>query len=278
MKHTLLLPFLLTISFYACSDKPGIGPNADLNDASLNSDVNADVDAPTDAGDCVPNCHWDCFGGVSCSQGKVWKVGYGAVPCCNYDDPWPFDGPECSAGELFSCPGEECQTSPTDTRYEGCFEYSFTENNDLNLLSHFFPAFCEEGFKNTGTTCENDDDCRPSADANKLRCNFNTNLCEIMDRPNPTVGYGGNCGLSEDTIVNKEIIKGETCEWCHVYESTDPACLKQACTMTCKFDEDCPEGSVCLCLGSLDSQQPFQFCVQTVERTEEARREWLNCP
>src|SRR5512143_2377515 len=72
--------------------------------------ADAALDAPRvqpDGGACVPNCHWDCFGGTECVSGLAWVNGYAPRPCCTFSDPWPGPGPVCSAFS-HACEGGAC--------------------------------------------------------------------------------------------------------------------------------------------------------------------------
>ena len=74
------------------------------------------------------------------------------------------------------------------------------------------------------------------------------------------------------------VVAGNSCEWCHAIYDTEQGCVRQACTMRCKLDEDCPEGSVCVCVDATGGYGlPSQFCVQAETRNWEARQEWLTC-
>ena len=53
---------------------------------------------------------------------------------------------------------------------------------------------------------------------------------------------------------------------------------RQARTTRCQFDEDCPEGTVCLCPYARDDI-PGQFCAAATDReTAEGRSAGLVCP
>jgi len=55
------------------------------------------------------------------------------------------------------------------------------------------------------------------------------------------------------------------------------ACVRQQCTMPCKFDEDCPSGHVCLCANSSEDRL-LQFCARAKDRTTiKGRTAGLSC-
>jgi hypothetical protein len=77
------------------------------------------------------------------------------------------------------------------------------------------------------------------------------------------------------------LAEGATCDLCHVDWDPSNGCWRQACTMACTFDEDCPEGAVCLCppAGTYDVAYPGSFCARVAGRETAAdRTAWLSCP
>ncbi len=238
-----------------------------------------DHDDGDDESECDPNCHWDCFGGVSCQEGGLHLMGFGPRPCCRYSDPWPGPGPVCSVQKLFECDGD-CAAA-WDPRYEECFAGVRNSEAGLRGLDHLFPTFCESGLKLAGDPCEEDEDCRPSADETRLACDLDSLTCVEEPRPEAPSSYGGDCGLGPEYAVDDvwdTVVAGNSCEWCHAIYDTEQGCVRQACTMRCKLDEDCPEGSVCVCVDATGGYGlPSQFCVQAETRNWEARQEWLTC-
>lgn len=93
-------------------------------DARSTTDAGADVHAlldgdarRTDGSLDAGACHWDCFGGVTCSDGGVRELYLGAVPCERWTGScgpgWPIDA-GCSLG----CREGAFGSSPTDVCVE----------------------------------------------------------------------------------------------------------------------------------------------------------------
>ncbi len=240
----------------------------------------AKKDAGQDGG-CDPDCHVDCFGGVFCEAGELWVNAFGAKPCCSWDDSdFSLD---CRFDEITSCDNGCLENVSENPRYmhvmQECFE-GIREPN-VHELAHLYPYFCEASLKLAGMTCYHDEHCRPSADENRLVCDLVVSKCVIAFRPVAPIGFGEHCGLENDRPGSYEdiVVSGVTCEWCHVLYDGKNECLRQACTIPCKLDEDCPEGSHCLCLGYIESfiDEPYQVCVRTEDYNQSSRREWLSC-
>jgi len=230
---------------------------------------------------CVPGCHWDCFGGIVCSSGKVYQLGYGPRPCCRSSDPWPGDGPICSSIVLYECEGFCVYT---DERLDLCMYVgnSFMPPRYFEFPSEFLKVFCEEGRPHApGDSCENDDDCRPAAHGEgRLRCDSESGRCIVADPVLPPEGFGGNCGLSgDDPSLRYAVVKfAPNCEICHVGNNLE-ICLEQGCTMNCAFDEDCPEGYVCVCETDQYRMEMHRICAITEDTTTpEGRASGLTCP
>jgi hypothetical protein len=118
-----------------------------------------------------------------------------------------------------------------------------------------------------GDACQDDLDCRPAAEGvARLRCE--QDKCVDDARPAPPAEYGQSCGLPDDylgTFVGEGAIEttAASCSTCQIQRSEDGACLRQACSVRCTYDEDCPAGSICLCselgVGS--------YCAAATDRT-----------
>lgn len=243
-----------------------------------------DGDAAPDEGSpgCEDGCHWDCSGGFQCwTDGHVWRIGAGAYPCCHAGDPWPYDGPTCSAGDRYTCMAG-CGTSmwSVDERYAYCFQWP-----PLQSLSQPGPSvlrlLCSEGQPHSaGDPCTADDECRPAAAsvAGGLSCDTASGHCVDRVRPPAPSDFGASCGLAPADVPYDSydhVVPGKTCSDCYVFNNG--TCLEQACTMPCEYDEDCPDGAVCLC-GTTGNGAFAQFCANATDRTGPGRRSWLSCP
>ncbi len=228
---------------------------------------------------CDPGCHWDCFGGTTCFAGDVYILGGGPRSCCHYGDPWPGTGPMCTQDSpQYVCPTPACST-PDERYYECLSRVQYFSGVPTELLR----LWCAEGAPHgPGDPCAVDQDCRPVADgaAPRLRCDSATSQCVSEARPLAPAGFGGSCGLTAADVPrasSDQAVPGVTCALCQVVADAAAGCLRQACTVPCHLDEDCPDGTVCLCAlsGGLFSQ----YCAGATDRTTTAgRTAWLSCP
>lgn len=240
-----------------------------------------DGDATSDEGSsgCDYGCHWDCSAGFQCwSDGHVWQIGLGAYPCCRIGEPWPFEGPTCGAGDVLTCTAG-CGTSmwQVDSRYAYCLQSMRLDVSPLAMVR----LLCAEGAPHvSGDPCLTDDDCRPAAASvtGGLSCDVRSGTCTDVSRPAAPPEFGASCGLMPSDVPtdpDDRVVAGKTCSYCHVVRGTD--CVEQACTMPCEYDEDCPDGAVCLCettgRGALQ-----QFCAKVTTREGSERTAWLSCP
>ncbi len=242
-------------------------------DAAPRAERQPDAPALADASPdlCKPSCHYDCFhgGGTECQKGNVYELVGGARPCCKPTDPWPDDKPICAGSVLTTCKGGTC--GALDPRYGYCVRGlgRVTEEH-----KHLVALYCPETrLAKPGDECVVDADCRPAAASvsTALRCNPSTLVCELAPRPAAPPGYGLPCGLSRKdvgfaTYSQDAAMTGKACEVCHVAWLPQTSCFKQACTIRCKLDEDCPAGASCVCIvnGLSDVQQ---ICATATERT-----------
>jgi hypothetical protein len=277
---------LVIITFLsACTGSPREAADAALPaDAALAADAPIDapvdaappIDAPPDAASpdaCVPGCHWDCFGGSQCASGFAWVNGFAPRPCCSYGDPWPGPGPVCSAFGV-ACAGGACATP--DPRYAACTALIGTRAEPCSGgdCEHLLLHCPEGGAKDVGSPCSDDRDCRPAAEGvARLRCDTGASRCALDTRPPAPASYGESCGLTADqvAIFGTEGVTevSDVCDLCHVHKA-DGECLRQACTVACTFDEDCPAGSICLC-GSFGSPVSG-YCAAATDRVTPAGR------
>jgi len=230
---------------------------------------------------CVPYCHWDCFGGVTCSAGKVYEVIYSPVPCCTFSDPWPFPGPVCTYGKASRvCTTAKCVTP--EKRYASC-----AQNSGLPYASppaaHVTWLYCpaSQAIK-VGSTCASDAECRPApVGTARLSCDKVKKTCQATTRPAAPASFGKGCGLTVSNYQYKSakqdhLVVGPSCSTCHAIWDPAKSCVKQACTMACKYDEDCPTGTICLCPIYKGGKQ---YCAAATSRTNVAgRAAALKCP
>ncbi len=240
----------------------------------------------SDATGCDPGCHWDCFfHHAICSQGKVYFTERGAVPCCKNSDPWPGPGPGCSDGRIYHVCKSGCvKYLDLDKRYRHCLRPETSFYRIPSTGYHFLDLLCQETtFKKVGAPCKSGDDCRPAAASlTRLTCDNSTHACVLTKRkPAPAI-FGSSCGLDSSDVkpgMNFDFAgPGKTCALCHHVWDETAKCMRQACTLSCNYDEDCPDGSVCLCVGT-NKADMAQICAPATERnTVEGRSAWLKCP
>jgi len=259
------------------------------DDGAADDGVADDGSATDDGGDdaCDPGCHWDCFGGIGCEEGEVWLYGNAPRDCCHYRDPWPGPGPVCGFVMLADCAPEACDPDAAgDPRYTSCLE--FIDDPVLENWEHIPPTLCAGGWgRRAGDPCATDDDCRPAAEdaAPRLRCDVASSTCVADVRPAAPAGFGASCGLTpadleESHHDGREILAaGATCDVCYAAWNEPGNCWRQACTIPCRFDEDCPDGTVCLCPLTAYNAVPGQFCAAATDRESSAGRSaGLVCP
>ena len=222
---------------------------------------------------CVPGCHWDCFGGTQCEQGTAWVNGFAPRECCQFSDPWPGPGPECAAS-AYHCQGGDTCVEP-DPRYQACLRVLGTSTEPCFAADcEPLRLYCPEGaVKQPGAPCSSDGDCRPAAEGvARLRCDGASTTCVLDTRPLPPAGYGASCGLEPGDVpwLNGEALVAQgSCALCQVLRIGD-GCLRQGCTQSCVFDEDCPAGSVCLCGTS--GGPSLGYCAAASDRESPAGR------
>lgn len=231
---------------------------------------------------CDPGCHWDCFGGITCEAGDIWLLGYGARPCCSYAEPWPGPGPTCGLYRIGTCEGGTCSMDPrySQCRYVGGSMW-------LETFEHLTPLFCPENWPRVaGDHCETHADCRPVAEGTvpRLRCDADSSTCVAEPRPEAPAGFGESCGLAPEdhSWLQRDgvetLVSGVMCDVCHAVWNEADGCWRQACTLSCQFDEDCPEGTLCLCPDLLHEIHG-QFCAAATDRDSSAGRSaGLACP
>jgi len=252
-----------------------------FRDAAEGSGADAagpDVASPADAAGpdaaCTPGCHWDCFGGSECVDGVAWVNAFAPRDCCTTSDPWPGLGPVCSLS-AHGCEGHTC--GAPDPRYDACLARLGTAAEpcpgaDCELVR----LYCPEGAaQSAGAPCSADADCRPASEGvARLRCDTAaTHTCVVDARPVAPEGFGASCGLA---LADVPWLQGEAvvasagagCALCQV--ARGDGCLRQACTTSCTFDEDCPAGTVCLC-GAFGSPVTGYCAAATDRDTVEGR-------
>lgn len=249
----------------------------DSTDAGVDATEAAVADQNAEAKGCDPSCHWDCMGGASCTNGKVWMNGYGTRPCCGFGAWDPDSGsPPCGVWS-FQCASGMCGTP--DPRYAACLSGLGAKSACQNVSQcEHITLSCAEGLpKAIGEACDGDEDCRPAADGiSRLRCDktLQPPACVEDSRPPAPGNYGADCGFTLLAQPNGWSLTGEMAVnsgacggLCQVLK-TDK-CILQGCTVPCVFDEDCPEGSVCLC-GSYGSASAY--CAAATDRNTAAGR------
>jgi hypothetical protein len=231
-------------------------------------------------GGCEQGCHIDCFGSSVCWNGGVYVLPWAPRPCCHPTDYGPLPQ-ACFVAPWMHCASGHCDGTP-DPRYAACLPLLGTPIDptfDTSARAALLPLYCAEGApKHAGDSCTTDANCRPAASdvAGALHCDTAAGTCVEQARPPAPPHYGESCGLTS-VASNTEVVTGTSCGLCHVAADADAGCVRQACTMPCHFDEDCPDGSVCLC-ATRNTTSVLQFCARVTDRTSAAgRTAWLSC-
>ncbi len=257
-------------------DRPVVDGTVDASVDGMASDAGSDA-RETSSSDCVPGCHWDCFGGTSCSGGTLLTLANAPRPCCRPED---FDLLSACVVRRSECAAPSCNP---DTRYRTCLDS--TARAVVSPIPGFDPLadqrnrrlLCGEGApRSPGDACHADEDCRPIAEGAgaALRCDTSTMRCALTARPAAPDLYGQHCGVTSGA---DGVAPGATCAWC-VISSASSGCLAQACTMPCDYDEDCPEGSMCLCASRpWGGRSQLGVCMRTSTRAYSASLAWLRC-
>jgi hypothetical protein len=263
----LSLPFALLFLGCSCVAQRG-------SDGGSGPDATPVLDAASEVDTCDPYCHWDCFGGTQCIDGRAWVNGTAPRACCHRGDPWPGPGPRCGASS-HPCAGGSCVVP--DRRYASCLQRIGTPTAPCTGFDdcEHLRLYCPEGTaKSPGAPCDSDAECRPAANgASRLRCDLALVPPTCVEEPRPAApsDYGASCGLTAESVswINVEtVVSLGSCPLCQVMRTE--TCLRQACTQSCTFDEDCPSGSVCLCGGW--GSPVIGYCAAATDReTDEGR-------
>ncbi|MBI5487409.1 MAG: hypothetical protein HY905_08755 [Deltaproteobacteria bacterium] len=268
------------------ADRTDDGATPDRTDADARDDSRFDDAGAADDGatPCDPGCHWDCFGGTTCTADGVYVLAYAPRDCCHFGDPWPGDGPLCSSGGPHHiCDSPSCRVP--DERYGECLQRLGRGSLEPDDLAEALRLHCPEGGpKSPGDPCTTDADCRPVAEgaAPRLRCDTGLSACVADVRPPPPAGFGASCGATRGDVLSSEVdvlVTTPTCPLCHAIVDWRTGCVLQACTADCRFDEDCPDGTVCLCTLASGYYSARGYCAGATDRdTVEGRIAWLTCP
>ena len=227
---------------------------------------------------CSPTCHHDCLGvSAFCVAGEVWAGGHKPVPCCHFGEPWPLTGPVCGFTLLRTC-ASDC-ASAIDPRYSACIGVGLDTGAGATR-PHITSMMCAEGVPRVvGAPCKVAADCRPAAADLALRCDSSTGRCVSTPRPPPPPGYGASC---EPSTIDLPLMGTErlalvsSCSG-RCYAALDATCLHAQCTDFCQLDEDCPDGSICVCLGSGYHSVRPQVCLPKSDRTLAGRVASVPC-
>jgi len=284
------LSLLLALALSSCVDDRSLPSDTGLGYDSRDGATSDAVDPLSDAfpsGECLPGCHWDCFpgGGTVCKAGIVYQYGGGgSVPCCNFADPWPYPGPECTSGSSYTCLTSTCH-DVTKLPYYQCLARTHGYVEDIGSVStipHLLKLYCDaDPLRHKGDPCTTDADCRPAV-AGPLKCNPAAGECAPATPAPMPPDFGDSCGLDVTDLYQKPgtdwLTVGKTCKLCHVVYDFAGQCLKQGCSIACQYDEDCPPGTVCVCVSSSKGTIQ-QVCAATDDRSSVAgRTAALKCP
>jgi len=220
--------FMLTVSCGKSST-----PNGNKNPPANPS--NQVVNKPKD-----PDCHHDCFGGISCSDGVVNVSVGGPVPCSEWEG-------RCPGGSTYKCK-QGCRKDLKDIKWD-------TKEGVLYRA-------CEEGRSRVGSYCRYDSDCQPlerrqgvsRAKLGRfgLRCDKKKNQC--YEVPPPKVpDFLGPCKVDVHSLMYMKgngLLKSAHCSTGLCLVKTEDLaggkyCVRRGCTLKCSADYDCPAGAYC---------------------------------
>lgn len=225
------LAFVAAVICVACDE------DDDPSDASLDAfgadagavdvghvDPSIDTGPPGAPDTFDPSCHWDCFFGVTCTDGVVWEQIHAPVPCSAWTG-------MCPRRQLGRCT-------------EGCSDrvpiVTFLREADWTL-------WCEETeASRPGDPCSTDDDCQPPegyepGGRSYLACDAASSTCVSID---PPVEPDGRCAASFDGIdtATYGTLEDSSCSsgWCQFSGHTCHACV-----LPCTDHWDCPPSQRC---------------------------------
>ena len=183
-----------------------------------------------------PSCHSDClFDSYYCSDGGVFHAYRTVVPC----------------GVPPPCPSYLHHTCPW-----GCLRWPFTLSDSPGDL-------CAPEPNQPGDQCSVDGGCYagmaellPDGGTQKhyLSCDPATSTC-VTTGPPDAGNYGSYCGVRVVCGQHPFVSIAPQCTGglCLVaYKGYPENCLAELCTLSCTSDSDCPQGSICTWLPSLE--------------------------
>ncbi len=261
---------IVLVGVAGCDDGPDSSGAAEHRDAASIEDTDArdvsdisddaadtrDVDDEYDEG-----CHYDCFTELSCSDGVVYFIEGGPIPC-DVEDPDAL-----------------CQPDEVGTCERGCSTAEDQEYWDFNPYGEdedWWRVACEEGRpKEAGDPCESDEHCEPTPGEavtedgestfrnTYLTCDEDAGECVEGEAP-VVPDFRSWCGLEgldvpdDGARTTTRSAPASGCElgWCIVVGLGDSEEVCQGCTSTCEVDSDCPQGARCTRLGHYDLGAP----------------------
>jgi hypothetical protein len=178
-----------------------------------------------------PNCHYDCFGGIGCSDGVVSSQYAAPVPCGSWTG--------------------RCPSQLVGTCQRGCAsEWSSATGCPLTICRENQP-------KQPGDPCAAEADCHPNeavptsggASRTYLRCDVELGICVNADAPE-LEDWLGPCDptlVSQLNAGSHGAISDPSCSGglCVFSVPRDQDCVQQGCSRPCALDEECPQGAVC---------------------------------
>jgi hypothetical protein len=179
-----------------------------------------------------------------------------------------------------SCASGTCVTV-NDTRYGHCLKVGEYRGRFLEM-DHLLRLHCSKDFhRKEGGLCSGNKDCVPSTAGPNYTLTCSSGTCRKVPRTAPPADYRKSCGLTRADLKSwldrDEAVPGKTCGLCHIYYDFKQDCLKQGCTVTCKYDDDCPAGSACLCVP-YNGKVLLQVCTPVSRReTHQDRTADLTC-
>lgn len=180
-----------------------------------------------------PNCHWDCFFGITCIDGVVWQQVHAPVPC----ERWTGMCPQIERGRCSEGCSDRIPPSPR--------------------MSIDWRLWCEESEgRRPDDPCESDADCQPPEGVepggrNYLACDLTASRCIAVEAP---VAPSDACeasfeGLFSPTLGSAYgVVSDPSCDsgWCRFSARIAPdECDAHVCALACEDDWDCPRDYRC---------------------------------
>lgn len=201
----------------------------------------SDPNSDPDGGSSDPNCHFDCFGAIECSDGKAIAWAHAPVRCSEWTGQCPHVAVTCEGGCALVF------------RNNAIVDYEWQNPDRLRALCAETPT------AEVGDLC-NEGSCVPiraatagdgTATLSYLACHPATHTCAVADPPMIDRYLSGcpRAAVNLDRALREGVVfaaPDQTFElqWCLVARN-DTGAVRHGLTLSCIGDWDCPAGSTC---------------------------------